>query len=230
MMSGKLLGIFLTTAAVLLLTAAVAVCQQVEANGNTIERSKNNTLGLNLSTRAYLDGSPLWQPKYPGVLLRWMNLGLGVQYSRELGKRHGFGLSLMGNTIHYFSTRLGYGDTFERAVMSADLFYQFRFASSRNCGFFATVGPNFRYGFESVYLYTFGIEPITYDYDLKDFGITFGTRASRTIVKKLLFSPELRFTTYLYRYAPHQFRYPTEFLNRPTRSMLTLQVGLGYQF
>lgn len=218
----------LTVAALIL--AATATFAQPTAPVITQPKSKKNTLGLILSMREYFDGSPFWQPRYPRVILRWMNLGLGLQYSRKLHERHGFGLSVTAASIHYFSSDLKRGDTFERGILSFDAFYQVRILHRKNTECSAIVGPNYRYGFETVLAYTDGHNVLLTNYDLGDIGFSIGIRLSQSILRNLILSPEIRFTSYVYRHARHQPRYTTEFPNRPTRHMLTLQLGLGYRF
>ncbi len=222
-----LLACFISLA---LSTAAVAFSQSSMLSAQNPLSTKKNTLSLSLSMRSYFDGSPFWQQPYPGPFLSWMNLGFGMQYSRMLDGRHGIGCSALASTMQYFGSNLKKGDTFERALLSIDAFYQYQVLVKEKIELFLTVGPNFRYGFESVLVARLGREPFVENYDYRDFGLSIGIRASRIYLRHLVISPEIRSTTYLYRYGRHHIRFNDLFPNRPTIQMLTYQLGVGIRF
>lgn len=208
------------------LLAATVVVAQTPAQD---ERKKKNAIGLTVGLNEFFDGNPLWQARFPGTM-RWVNLTYGLEYDRKLNDRHGFVAASKVTVIHYFSSDLEYGQTSSRSNLTFEAYYQRKLWASRTSSLIAFLGANFRWGSETVHLYSFGTEPILLDYDLKDPGLLAGLRGTKEIFWNLMVSGELRFTEYVYRYAAHQWHYPDEFPNRPTRHLLSLQLGLAYRF
>lgn len=191
---------------------------------------RNNTLGVTMSLREFFDGSPIVQRPYPKTL-RWMNLGFGLEYDRRIGTRHGFLVSatLNGNSYWYSPYPEKPGDIFFRVGFYAETCYQYFLVTTPKWSLSGLGGVNLRLGHEAVMIYRFSSEVTSSQYELRDVGLSAGLKGSRRLTGRLAVSGAMKFTQYLYRYALHQnlgIPYP----NRPTSSLLTWQVGVGYRF
>jgi hypothetical protein len=213
---------------VTLMTATLAFSQVPDSLPT--QRRKNNFVGVTFSVHEFFDGSPIIQSPTPGTLA-WMNVFLGLEYSRRLGQKNGFEASVaLGGPAYWYGPYPRYpGDMFTRTVLFSELAYQRYLLESRRTTLAGIVGGNFRMGDEAVAANLGALSVLLEDYSLLDLGISVGARGTKLLFWNVVLSAELKFTQYVYLWEKHNNTY-FPFHNRPTSNMLTMQMGLGYRF
>jgi hypothetical protein len=160
-----------------------------------------------------------------------LNLAVGIEYARRLDRKNGLLASVTFVPLIYAfgdKERFG-GDVVYRTLYLMALSYRRRLLAVDALSVDGFLGVNFRAGHESVLLAVYGREAVYHSYPLRDWGLSAGCRGSYALHPRLELGAQLKMTTYLIRYGKLRDD-PFDFPNRPTRNMLTLQLGLGYRW
>lgn len=201
--------------------------------GDSVKEQKPspNCIALTLATREHFDGTPLIQIRHAG-LPTWMNIGLGLEYSRKIGLRHGLSVSIAGQSTRYYFDNVyprKMGDVIERGGFFFEVAYWMKLLQYKHWQFDALMGVQYRHGLEFVLNDLSPTEINSTWYNLREPGISVGFKANRLLFWRIEFNSAVKFTQYFFRFddgSLHGQNYP----NRSTRNMLTIQAGLGFRF
>jgi hypothetical protein len=225
-------AVSITIASLLLVAIQLATSSGFtqSASSTPRQKNKNNTLSIITSLHEFFDGSPIMQAYRPKGI-GWTNLAFGLEYDRKIAGRHGFILATTFAAIRYYSPYVHKaGDMVDRGGLLFDGAYQYRFYQTTRNQIAALLGVNFRYGYEDAAAALYVNHIVLHSYDLADLGISLGVRGSHVLFSNFVLTGDLRYAQYVYVHSPFANQYGLVLHNRPTRNMLTLQLGLGYQF
>jgi hypothetical protein len=213
-----------------LMMAATKASPQNKAE-NVQPKLSKNCITFSLSNREHFDGSPYMQPRYFGRR-GWMKLGMGLEYSRMIGSQSGLSLSINSLLANYYidaQNPLQVGDVVRRDGGLLELDYNRKLATLGEWPVYGLLGFNYRFGYESVFVYEYFSEIKSTWYILKEPGISVGLRTSRHLFWRLELNGLIKFTQFFLRYDDGS-AHGDHYFNRSTRNMLTMQLGLGFRF
>jgi hypothetical protein len=197
---------------------------------NSADGSKANTVSLIVSLHDFFDGNGILHLDQEGQAL-WTNAGWGIDFARYCNAQWGwYGSVKYYHAAYYYQpTPLQAGDVFKREVILTEGGIQRCLLSSRRTKVSGLGGLQFRLGEEPIVVAHGNFDVLLDEYPLRDLGISGGLRGQQVLVWNFVLAGEVKFTQYLWRFEngkDHAIRYP----NRSTRNMLSLQMGLGYNF
>lgn len=195
---------------------------------NAQEFRQKHWITAHVASQEFFDGSSLLTGSKHFSVGR-LNLGIGLGYRQQIAGPHSVGAKVMFTSSNYYD-EVRSGAVTERSTLVMDFVYRHRLINRDGRCWEAFIGPSLRIGQEWILLRASPWETLGLIYDLKDFGLTAGTGLAIGFARRFVFTPELDFTTFLYRGALISHKWALFPKDSPSVNILQLQLGIGFRF